>query len=80
MSLRTLYCPECRADRLFERPHDGGEGQHPGQCPDRADSPDGLCPELACIDCGAARYVGFALPITVRTRGVPRQHSPGRAA
>lgn len=79
MSLMTLYCPECRQDRLFERPHDGAEGHDPAECPDRADSPDGRCPELACIDCGAALYAGFAVPITVGTAAVC-QHSPGRAA
>ncbi len=76
MSLMTLHCPECREDRPFERPHD------PAECPDRADSPDCLCPELACVDCGTALLVGFAVPITVGTRMIahPRRHSPGRAA
>ncbi len=76
MSLMTLRCPECREERLFERPHDVAE------CPDRADSTDGLCPELACIECGTAFLVGFAVPITVGTRAVAvlRQHSPERAA
>jgi hypothetical protein len=76
MSLVTMYCHECREERLFERPHDAAE------CPDRACSPDGLCPELACIGCGAALVVGFAVPITVRTSaaGAPGRHRPERAA
>jgi hypothetical protein len=76
MSLIALQCPECREERLFERPHTLAA------CPDRADSPDGLCPELACVDCGTALLVGFARPITVGTQPVavgPR-HSPVRAA
>lgn len=56
MSLMTLHCPECRDDRMFEPPHD------PAACPDRADSPCLGCPELACIDCGTAMMVGFAVP------------------
>ncbi|HKB31751.1 MAG TPA: hypothetical protein VKD26_13065 [Streptosporangiaceae bacterium] len=76
MSLMTQHCPECREDRLFERPHGAAE------CPDRACGPDGLCPELACVECGTALLFGFAIPVTVGTRlvTVPGRHSPGRAA
>ena len=46
VKITELYrdCPECGADRLFEQPHPAG-------CPD---TPDGECPEWACIVCGTA--------------------------
>ncbi len=56
MSLMTLDCPGCHDERQFEPPHDQAG------CPDRADSPPGGCPELACVDCGTALMVGFATP------------------
>ncbi len=76
MSLLTLHCPQCREERPFERPH------HPAECGDLADSPDGLCPELACTECGAALLVGFAAPIPVSARpgSEGRPHTPVRAA
>ena len=46
MSPMFRPCPDCGGERLFEQPH---EAQ--GSCPD---SPDGLCPEWACTDCGTA--------------------------
>jgi hypothetical protein len=50
MSLMYRACPDCRDDRPFE-PYHGA----PGTCPD---SPDGECPEWACVDCGAALFTG----------------------
>lgn len=57
MDLTTRYCPECREDRPFDRPHEAGE------CPDCG--ADGECPELACTGCGLALVIavtptGFA--------------------
>ncbi len=57
MSLIMLVCPQCQDERLFERPHE------PASCPDRADSPDGGCPERACVECGTGLLVGFAVPL-----------------
>ena len=77
MSLVTLHCPDCQDERPFERPHD------PASCPDRAYTPDGDCPELACVDCGAALLTAtFAIPVQVRNQAADpaRQHSPERAA
>ena len=76
MSQLTMHCPDCREERLFERPHD------PVECPDLADSPDGCCPELACVECGAAVLAGFAVPIAMSTQPLSRspQDSPARAA
>ncbi|HUK71395.1 MAG TPA: hypothetical protein VLW50_21950 [Streptosporangiaceae bacterium] len=76
MSPVISHCPECHEERLFERPHD------PVECPDLADSADGCCPELACVECGAAVLAGFAVPITVGARPLPnsRPDTPARAA
>lgn len=74
MSLRMLYCPECHAERLFEQPHDQAN------CPDSADDPDDGCPELGCVECGAALIVGFALPWRVAAAGADEPDSSGRAA
>ncbi len=79
MSLMALHCPECHDERLFERPHDAAS------CPDRANSPDGCCPELVCIDCGAALLLGFAAPSWAArwgtaADGTDRPASPERAA
>jgi hypothetical protein len=38
-------CADCDGERLFEQPH-----ETPGSCPD---SPNGLCPEWSCTECGA---------------------------
>jgi hypothetical protein len=56
-------CPECDEDRLFEQPH-------LTDCPD---TPDGECPEWACVACGTAVLADFPLP-------VPAQSSRRRAA
>lgn len=75
MSRRMLHCPECHEERLFERPHDRAN------CPDTAHSPDGGCPELACVKCGAALIIGFALrSLTRAAAGAEQPDSPGRAA
>jgi hypothetical protein len=75
MSLMTLDCPECHEERLFEPPHD------PASCPDRVDSPEGGCPELACAECGAALAVGFADPRCAHaSQSHGPEQSPERAA
>lgn len=61
MDLTTWYCPECREDRLFDRPHEAG------RCPETGYEASGECPELACTDCGLALVIAFA----------PRAVSPG---
>ncbi|MGE5290526.1 MAG: hypothetical protein ACM3ML_25715 [Micromonosporaceae bacterium] len=81
MSLMTLDCPECHEERPFEALHD------PADCPDRTASPDGECPELACVECGAGLFWGFAIPqdttLTAGTPGAspsrpPQAHRPRR--
>jgi len=42
-------CQDCGRELLFEQPHSA-----PGSCPD---TPDGLCPEWSCTQCGAALLV-----------------------
>ena len=54
MDLATRYCPECREDRPFDRPHEIG------CCPDAGDEAFGECPELACTECGLALVIAFA--------------------
>lgn len=46
-------CQDCGGEQLFEQPHAA-----PGTCPD---TPDGLCLEWSCTECGAALVV-MALP------------------
>jgi len=47
-------CRDCDGERLFEQPHPA-----PGSCPD---TPDGLCPEWSCTECGSALIVMVLLP------------------
>jgi hypothetical protein len=88
MSHMTLHCPECREDRLFERPHPTAE-RHDSAAErrdhaqrhdlveplvERPDGEDGSgeCAEFACVECGTALFAGFALPIMVGTPGHTR--------
>jgi hypothetical protein len=66
MSPMFRPCEDCGAERLFEQPH-----ELPGSCPD---SPDGLCPEWLCTECGAtcpaqARPAVSWLPATPAVTG-----------
>lgn len=54
MNLATRYCPECREDRPFDRPH------QPGYCPDCGEEA-GECPELACTECGLALVIAVSI-------------------
>ena len=56
MSLREWDCRDCGSERLFEQPH-----ELVGSCPD---TPDGVCPEWLCTECGAALLA--SLPVIVR--------------
>lgn len=51
MSQTFRTCPDCGAERAFERHH---EAQ--GSCPDTL---DGECPEWSCTECGTALMWGF---------------------
>jgi hypothetical protein len=68
MSLMTLDCPECHEERLFEPPH------NPASCPDQAASPAEECPEVACVECGTALTLGFAIP-----PGIPQREQRPRS-
>jgi hypothetical protein len=74
MSLITRHCPHCQDDRPFEHPHE------PASCPDLSDSPDGDCPELACVGCGTALVAGLAVPGLAWPAVGSRADSPERAA
>jgi len=63
-------CPGCGGEQQFEQIHG-----IPGECPD---SPDGECPEWACIECGAALIIGFVPYAGLSDAGEPSQ--PVRAA
>jgi hypothetical protein len=74
MSQVFRFCPDCRAERLFEQYHDA-----PGGCPDSA---DGHCPEWSCTSCGAALLAG-SLPGLVAadgSRDIPAHHIPSKVA
>ena len=55
--MRESYCPECRADQLFEQP-ECAEGHGPD------------CPDWACVECGFAIFTG-PLPIEVAVADRP---------
>ena len=91
MDLTTWYCPECREDRLFDRPHEAG------RCPDTGDEVSGECPEFACTECGLALVIAFApgtvpggarsdvaatglAPASAPSLRTERHHRPERAA
>ena len=59
LSLRVLWCSDCRSDQLFERPPAGAEVES-------ADDPSGqarMDGEWACTDCGAAYFDAIDLAI-----------------
>jgi hypothetical protein len=54
------YCRDCGGERLFEQFHTEG-------CPVPGD-----CPEWACVECGGALIIGFAVPGYITGNGVSR--------
>jgi hypothetical protein len=62
MSQMFRSCPDCRAERQFEQYH-----RAPDSCPD---SPDGICAEWFCSECGAAVLTGVP-PAPAPARDVP---------
>jgi hypothetical protein len=55
-------CQDCGGERLFEQPHEAT-----GSCPD---SPDGLCPEWSCTECGAA-VITMVVPLLAEAATTP---------
>jgi hypothetical protein len=55
MSPMFRRCEDCGGERLFEQMHGVAGG-----CPD---SPDGLCPEWLCTECGTVLLAAFPLPL-----------------
>ncbi len=59
------HCPDCASEQVFELAHPVAGG-----CPD---APDGECPELWCMACGAALLAGL-LPVPAAAASTLLRH------
>lgn len=66
-ALSVRHCAACGDERPFEQP----------PC---VDGHGDLCPELACVECGAAILLAPLVPWPVERRTAPLPMLPARAA
>ena len=61
-TLQVLFCPDCSVDQCFERP----------RC---ADGHGADCPELVCVECGAAVLIGSLAEELAKIIAFPARHA-----